>query len=245
MTPVRATDVGAVAWTLAWAFTDTFRPAPVRRTLAAVSYLVWVGAVVVMPGFVHAGRMVVVRVSRRSALSTLVLLVRMAAVLLLVFVLLAALLTVMLLGWVHPAVVLALLVVLVVWLAGSALVVLAALIPRIVVIARESRRARRAHPPEQAQADRSTFRQAQWTIDTAASRLPIGGLATINQHLRQVIPPGQVVATQAATLDHVRIYQRYGFAPLATAPLTLIALASSPDWATRTIQRGVSGHCEG
>ncbi|MBE7698690.1 hypothetical protein H9623_00010 [Oerskovia sp. Sa1BUA8] len=179
--------------------------------------------VLALPGFVHANRLVVARVTRRTTATMLGVFARVVGLSLAVYAALLGVFVAILLQWLPATVTLIFLLVLALWGALAVAVTLVRLAPGYARIYRAGAIARRAHSPSQRRTDRDLYRAAQWTLDSVASRLPVGGLSTIDRHLRRSLPAGDTLVVQAATPRHVTVYQRYGFTPLPTAPLTLLA----------------------
>lgn len=223
MRAVRLRDVSGTAWTLAWGFTAPTRSRHAHGILAAAALPVWLLAVLALPGFVHADQRVVARLTRRSSTTTLVTLARGAAILFTAYVLLILVLIAVLKGWLPAAATTGTFLVFALYAMLAVFVTVAQLAPGYLRIYRAGARARRADSREQRRADRDLYRSAHWSLDSVASRLPVGGLTVIDQYVRQSVPPGDRVVAQAASSRHVAVYRRYGFTPLATAPMTLHA----------------------
>lgn len=218
--PVHGRDVGPVAWTLAW----TYAPARARGAWAAVTWPLWVSLVVVLGGFAHRDGAVVVRVVSRHPSPAPGILGRGLAVAVPAGVVLGTSAGV---ASVSPSVVSVLLAVtLWGWLAAAA-VLLAVAAGRVwLAMARAQRPARRAASREQRRADVAAIRAASWSIDSAASRLRVGGLALIADHVEETVPPGDTVRTTASSLRHADVYRRYGLDPLPSRPLVLLGVVA-------------------
>ncbi len=214
-------DWGAVAWTLSWSF-NLARGSGSRRVLAVAAWPIWVVTVMLLPGFVHADRKVVARLTRRTTGAMLFGLARVLA-----FAVLVGVPGGVVLGWVFTLVPwwlsVPLLLAVAGWAGTGAVVVLAVLMSRLEHVQRVETAARRAQPSAQRKADRAARRRADWAMDSVASRLPRGGLALVGEHARRTVPSGQTITAEAATDQHVAVYRRYGFVPLATAPFKMLA----------------------
>ncbi len=223
MRRVRPADAPEVAWTLAWSLNPA-RRATIRRVLAVATWPIWVATVLLLPGFVHADRKVVVRLARRSRAQTALVAVGFLGAAAVLFALVGALLG--LLASLAPWW-LALPGMLLVcgWLFTAGTTLLAVTMTDLAESQRREAEARRVHSPDQLRVDQAARRGAQWSLDSAVSLLPRGGLALISEHVRRTVPPGQTITVQASTERHVVVYRRYGFAPLATAPTRLLATA--------------------
>ncbi len=148
------------------------------------------------------------------------------------------------LQWLPAIVTMTVLLFLALWFVLAVLVTLVRLAPGYARIYRADTRARRAHTRAQRHADRDLYRAAQWTLDSVASRLPAGGLATISQCLRHTLSAGDRVVAQAATPRHVTVYRRFGFTQLPTAPLTLHAVVAPASQPTPTLRLQLPTPCE-
>jgi hypothetical protein len=191
----------------------------------------WVFVVLALPGFVHADRSVVARVTRRTPAAMLATFAPVLGIFLALHAALLVVFVAVFLQWLPAIVTMTVLLFLALWFVLAVLVTLVRLAPGYARIYRAGARARRAHTRAQRHADRDLYRAAQWTLDSVASRLPAGGLATISQYLRHTLSAGDRVVAQAATPRHVTVYRRFGFTQLPTAPLTLhavVAPASQP-----------------
>lgn len=237
LSKVRLRDVPGVAWTLAVGFAPRARDGGRRaRLLSAATWLYWCATVLVLPGMRHHDRLVVARVGRRSFGAQVAIAGRIVvAVVGLEVAVFAILLLPEVLVWWAPAMTWVVLGCLGAWLVTSLLTALALLTPTLARIWAVGAEARRRLGTEQTAADLATVRSTRWTVDSVTSRLPHGGLAVVAAHVRATVPLGETVVVQAASANHVRLYERYGLAPLAIAPWTLVGEHLSPG-------RGRRGH---
>ncbi|MCK9794114.1 hypothetical protein M1843_10185 [Isoptericola sp. 4D.3] len=114
------------------------------------------------------------------------------------------------------------------WLLAAAALLVTGACRAALAIARAQRPARRAASRDQRRADVAAVRAATWTVDSAASRLGVGGLGLIADHVDETVPPGDTVRTLAGSPRHVAVYRRYGLDPLTSRPLVLLGVASPP-----------------
>lgn len=192
-----------VVWTLARAFAPG--RGRVRIVVAAVTVPCWLLGLGLLPGYVHHERRVVARVGRRSVRGYTATAARFAAVVGVLVRLVALAGTGPVAAGVASSVIAVIAVIAVTWCA----VVLGAvaMIPRTLkalagMTAAADRSARKA--------DRGRHRQAGWSVDSAASVERAGGMLLVRDHLLSVVPPGEVVLLQAATVKHTRVYERLG-----------------------------------
>ncbi|MFB7796982.1 hypothetical protein [Isoptericola sp. NPDC056134] len=219
MEPVRGRAVAPVAWTLAW----TNAPARARRTVAAVTWPLWVAVVVVLGGFVHHERTVVARLTRRNPWPSVGMFARGVGVAVLVG---AALGTAAGQASFAPTVAsVGVAVVVLGWFAAAVLILAFAAARTWTAVSRAQRAALRAASREQRRADVARFRAADWTVDSVASRGRDGALALVARHVGDVVAPHETVGTVAATTRHAAVYRRFGLEPLPSRPLVLVGSA--------------------
>ncbi|PWD52030.1 hypothetical protein C8046_16655 [Serinibacter arcticus] len=208
MHPVRLSDVPGVVWTLAQAYAPSSKG--LKKFLAAFAVPLWLVAML-LPGYLHHQRRVVVRVARRGARGAGPLLGRIALVLVVMIALVplasasdlgaAIVLTVLAIGWLA--------------MVSGLLVLLPHTIESLSSVGRV------ASSRQDRKADRARLREARWTVDSAASLEPIGGVLMMRSHLDAALPSGDVAAVRAATRKHAGVYRRLGFVPLVSQPQVL------------------------
>ncbi|PWD49774.1 hypothetical protein C8046_02725 [Serinibacter arcticus] len=198
-----------VARTLARAFAPG--RGAVRRTLAVAAIPFWLLGVLLLPGYVHHRRRIVLRVAPRGGRGV-------RAYGLRALVLVAVVTALAVLAATSPvAAAIGLGLVAVTWL----LVVVGLLVMMPSTIEALGASARVPSSPQARATDRERLRQVGWTVDSAASLEPSGGLQLMRDHLAATLPAGAVVTATAATGKHARVYTRLGFTPLLSQPLRL------------------------
>jgi hypothetical protein len=214
MVPPRLADLGRVGWTLARAF------APRRHVVLAA--LTWPAVVLLMaavPGTVHDGGDVVVRMDRRGTppsardVGHLLLLSVVAGVGTATVATAVGLLTgSAAAGWVVAAG----------WPVSGLVVLLTGWAVVSTRIAGVHRAALRSAGAQQRRADRRVFRDAEWLVGGFAARPGTSGLTVVADHVRATAGPGETVVVVAASARHALVYSRFGLRPLPSLPLVLV-----------------------